>query len=236
VVLGAMQARENHPDKAIVLDRVTDDIYNDAVAHSAFRAAGVERVYLTPSAAETVHPAVDRNFLERVVMEPPVLRRALLDDAAVIYSVTADHLRNVTVDFRQRVTDKLPDAAPRYIEVGNPLFAFALGPEWGPVESGFRRIPPRASLRLGAPGSQRFLVLEGRYEAANPRAAGPHLKVLLDAVSAGETRLDGPNGDFYRLFNLPASLSPDRELNVEIDLQNSPTAVSQVFLRTVALE
>jgi hypothetical protein len=94
-------------------------------------------------------------------MEPPVLRRALLDDSAVIYSVTADHLRNVTEDFRRRVTDEWPDTAPRRIEIGNPLFAFALGPGWGPIESGFRRISPRASLRLGAPrlgasGERRF--------------------------------------------------------------------------------
>lgn len=152
-------------------------------------------------------------------MEPPVLRRALLDDSAVIYSVTADHLRNVTETFRRRITDELPDTAPRRIEVGDPLFAFALGPEWGPVESGFRRIPARASLVLGARGNRHSLVLEGRYEAANPGATGAHLMLLLDSVPAGETWLNGPNGDFYRLFNLPAPIcvnraAHDRELNV----------------------
>jgi hypothetical protein len=184
-----------------------------------------------------VHPAFDHRLFERVVMEPPVLRRALLNDSAMIYSVTAEHLRKVTEAFRRRVTD----TAPRNIEVGDPFFAFAFGPEWGPIESGFRRIPARASLRLGAPEERRFLVLDGRYKAVNPESTGPHLKVLLDSVPARETRLNGPKGDFYRLFNLPAPILPDRaardrELNVEIDLQDSSTSVPQVFLGTVALK
>jgi hypothetical protein len=63
-------------------------------------------------------------------------------------------------------------------------------------------------------------------EAANPGATEPHLKVLTDLIPAGETRLNGPNGDFYRLFKLPAPIlqnraARERELNVEIDLQSS---------------
>jgi hypothetical protein len=111
------------------------------------------------------------------------------------------------------------------------LFAFALGPGWGPIESGFAGFPRgrrcvwerRVWERLG---SGAFLVLEERYEAANPGATEPHLKVLTDLIPAGETRLNGPNGDFYRLFKLPAPIlqnraARERELNVEIDLQSS---------------
>jgi hypothetical protein len=62
--------------------------------------------------------------------------------------------------------------------------------------------------------------------------------LLLDSVPAGETWLNGPNGDFYRLFNLPAPIlrnrsARDRELNFEMDLQDSSSPVSRVFLGTV---
>jgi hypothetical protein len=265
VVLGVGQARENHPEKAIVLTGVTDDIYNDAVAHSAFLAEGVDRVYLTPGAEDSLHPAFEPEVLQSFVMEPAVLRRALLDGAAVIYSVAADHLRNVTETYSRRMLNRLPDSAPRRVEVGDPFYAFALGPEWGPIVSGSRQVPAKATLRLGAPGNGTFLVLEGTYGpvksgttmtgSPNPEPPFSHLKLTLDGIIASEemdrapvTRQrairdsvapeNGPNesnGGFHRLFDLPLAIPRDRELEVGIDLQDRSGTSSGLALGTVAI-
>jgi hypothetical protein len=265
VVLGVGQARENHPDKAIVLTGVTDNIYNDAIARSAFRVAGVDRVYLTPESEDSLHPTFEPEILQSAVMEPAVLRQALLDHFAVIYSVAADHLRNVTEAYGRRMLNQLPDSAPRRVKVGDPLYAFALGPEWGPIVSGFRKVPARATLRLGAPRNGRFLVLDGTYEpvnpgttitgAANPERPFSHLRLLLDGIVVPEIAdLDPvPSGrairdlampqngaseskdGFHRLFELPAAVSRDRELEVEIDLQDYLNAGSRLALGTVAI-
>lgn len=103
LVLGVRQARENHPSRTIVLDRVTDELYNDAIAHSAFWPFGVDHVYLTPDARLTIHPAGDPAVLDSLAMDPAALRRALLDDSVVIYSVSSGHLRNITVAYRRGV-------------------------------------------------------------------------------------------------------------------------------------
>ena len=265
VVLGVGQARENHPDKAIVLTGVTDDIYNDAVAHSAFLAEGVDRVYLTPEAEDSLHPGFEPELLQSVVMEPAVLRRALLDHSAVIYSLAADHLRNVTDVYRRRMLNRLPDSAPRRVEVGDPLYAFALGPEWGPIVSGSRQVPGTATLRLGAPRNGRFLVLDGTYETVNPsttvtEGANPvrpvsHLKLTLGGIVTPEIAGRDPvrrerairdllpprngasesKGGFHRLFDLPAAVPGDRELEVTIDLQDHSKAGSGLTLGTVAI-
>jgi hypothetical protein len=160
--------------------------------------------------------------------------------------------------------NQLPDSAPRRLKVGDPLYAFALGPEWGPIVSGFRMVPARATLRLGAPRNGRFLVLDGTYKAvnssipmtgsANPGLRISHLKVTLNGIVAPETadrapvarrgindsvlpqnRANESKDGFHRLFELPATVSRDRELDVEIDLQDHSNAGSGLALGTVGI-
>ena len=107
-------------------------------------------MYLTPDAQDSLHPALEPELLQSFVMEPPVLRRALLDGSAVIYSVAADHLHSVTETCSRRMLNRLPDSAARRVEVGDPFYAFALGPERGPIASGSREVPATPTLRLGA--------------------------------------------------------------------------------------
>ncbi len=103
MVLGVRQARENHPSKTIVLDGVTDDLYNDGIAHSAFRPVAAGDVYLTPESALSIHPAGDPSVLDSVLISAPTLRQLLADDSVVIYSISSGHLRNITRAYRRRV-------------------------------------------------------------------------------------------------------------------------------------
>jgi hypothetical protein len=194
-------------------------------------------------------------------MEPAVLRQALLEKTAVIYSFAVDHLRNVTETYRRRMLDGLPETAPRRVEIGNPLYAFALGPEWGSIVSGSRWVPDRATLRLGPRRNGTILVLDGTFESVkpftamsggvNPERRNTHLIVTLRVVtpggvaSAGIVAPDkfGPEraGDeskdrFHRLFELPATVPRDRDLEVEIDLPGSTLGDSRLALETVAIE
>ena len=186
LVLGLGQARENHPHKAIVLDGVTDDLYNDALAWQAFRLVGVDHVYLTPASGDNLHPAFEPELLQSFIMEPAVLRRAMLNHSAVIYSFAVDHLRNVTEAYRRRMLDRLSDTAPRRVAIGNPFYAFAFGPQGGPVVSGFRWVPAQAKLRQGNPWNTGFWVRDGTCEPVqlsttcgglNPERRNTHLSV-----------------------------------------------------------
>jgi len=164
LVLGLGQAHENHPHKAIVLDGITDDLYNDALAWLAFQLVGVDRIYLTPASGDSLHPAFEPELLQSFVMEPRVLRGAMLDRSVVIYSFAVDHLRNETETYRRRMLGLLSGAARRRVEIGNPLHAFVLGPQWGPTVSGFRWAPAEATLRQGVPRNTRLLVRDGTSE------------------------------------------------------------------------
>jgi hypothetical protein len=101
-------------------------------------------------------------------MEPHVLRGAMLDRSVVIYSFAVDHLRNVTETYRRRMLDRLSGAARRRVAIGNPLHAFALVPQWGPIVSGFRWAPARAKLRQGEPRNTGLLVRDGTCEPLKP--------------------------------------------------------------------
>jgi hypothetical protein len=205
---------------------VTEGIYTDVIPRSAFRAAAVDPVYLTPGSRVSLHPAVQFEMLQSFVMEPRVLHQPLLGRSAVIYSLVADHLRNVTEAYRRRMLNQLPVPAPRRAVVGNPLNAFALGPQWGSILFGLRKVPARATACLEAPRNGSFLVLDGTYRpvnaktaiagGANPDRRFSHLNVTLGGIVTPEmarryavaprSRGGDSKGGFRRLFKLPASV------------------------------
>jgi hypothetical protein len=246
IVLGIAQAQQNHPRRAIVIDRVTNDIYNDALAHSAWYAAGSGRVYVTAKASDTVTSAPDGASLESMILEPPVLRRALLDDAVVIYSVSGDHLRNVTPEWQANV-ESLPDGAPHRVEVGNPLFAYSLGPEWGPVNSGARLLPRQATVRLSLPGrSGLHLVLEGFRTQLNPKGGTAHLTVSAAGEAIGEVAVSNTDREFRRRIDMMppavgkimalADARSDTTVTIRVDSNRVPEGDSGLALSLIAFE
>jgi hypothetical protein len=130
-------------------------------------------------------------------MERAWLGRALLRAAAVIYSLAADHLHNMMEAYRRRMLNRLPGSAPRRVQVGDSLYALAVGPGLGPFVFGSRGIPARVTLRLGASRNERLLVLDATCEAvtsgitvargSNPEGRFSHLRVTLDGIAAPET-------------------------------------------------
>jgi hypothetical protein len=169
LVLGLGQAHENHPRKAIVLDGITDDLYNDALAWQAFRLVGVDHIYLTPASGDSLHPAFKPELFRSFVMEPGALRGAIVDRSVVIYSFAVDHLRNVTETYRRQMLGRLSGAARRQVAIGNPLHVFALGPHWGRVVSGCLWAPAQVTLGPGVPRNTGFFVRDGTCEPLKVR-------------------------------------------------------------------
>lgn len=212
MVLGAVAAREAHPDKTIVLDGVTSPLFEDAVAHSAFYAAGLDYVYLAPGSGDKLESAPHLEALPRVLLEPGVMKNAITHDEVVVYSVNGDHLRNITEQYeRSAAVDFFPDErsgqGPRHVEVGNPLDAYLLGPEWFPLETGVRWMPQRATVRLRGPESGGDeLLLEGDCPEQVLKAGPVHLSVSVDGIPLPEAEIGKTDPHFRRLYVVPASL------------------------------
>jgi hypothetical protein len=217
-------ARQAHPGKAIALQGVSRQLYNDAISQAAFYPLGIDDVYLTPGSETAIRgagnvEALDPEVLHNVVLEPSVMSHALIDDRVVVYSVLGDHLKNITGEWGRQAAAHLSEPEPRRVEAANPLLAYLLGPEWYPAEPGIRWMPGRATLRLGGPGSTRDrLLLEGYYPDPQLKAGIPRLSVTVDGIPLRETKIVNPKAAFRRLFDLPASLVGKPEVVVEIEV------------------
>ncbi len=212
LVLGVRAAEKTHPGKTVVLDGITNSLFNMAVSDSAFSSVGLKDAYLTPGSERGIHDDSDSGRLSQVVLAPSTLRYAIAHDDVVIYSDVGDHLRNITGAWEQSNLARLasggnPDQEPRRVDVANPLLAYLLGPEWFPVESGFRWMPRRATVRLGGPRSAKdHLILEGSCPDLQLKAGSLHLSLSADEFPLANIQFGIQDGAFHRTVTLPPSL------------------------------
>jgi hypothetical protein len=220
LVLGTVAARASHPGKAILLNGVTADLFGLSLAHDPFMAADVDNVYLTPESAFAVKAGDSSLDEEKLVPEPEALWHGITHEEVVVYSVNNSRLRNITEPYGRQLAvsmmDRPPNALPTAVDIGNPLYAWVLGPEWLPSQSGVRWMPVSATLRIGVPPGGAQLELEGFCPRPQLLTGPRHLIVLVDGVEAAETRIYDPETSFRRLLTMPAVLAGKRLVELEI--------------------
>ena len=217
LVLGVDAAHRAHPDSVIVLEGVTTELFNNAIGHSPFYPLGIDGVYLTPGSEANIQPAPELADFRDVVLEPAVLLKALATDRAVIYSSAGNHLRNITEVYKRSAPDRLGEYLPNRVDIGNSLYSWLVGPEWLPLETGFRWMPAHATVRLRGPDSVgNKLSLSGYCPLEQLKRAPRNITVLADGIVLGQSQILDPESTFHRLFSLPDSLVGKKSVEVEI--------------------
>jgi hypothetical protein len=217
LVLGVEAARRTHPGKSILLDRIPASVYTDSIAHGAFYPMKIDDVYLTPESKDSIRVLPDTVDPEKTVLEPEAAWRAIANDEVVIYSLSGNHLRNVTEAYERSAPNRFSDRLPSRLDAGNPLYSWLLGPTWLGPESGVRWMPGTAEVRLRGPDSPgRKLVLKGFYPQEQPNDAPRHLIVSVDGIEVGNEKI---NGDFRRTYSLPESSIGKAEIAIGIRVQ-----------------
>jgi hypothetical protein len=224
LVLGVQAAEEAHPGKTVVLDGVKSDVYDSSMGESAIFSVGLNEAYLTPASRDTIHPAEDFGKLAHLILDAGSLQRGITHEQVVVYSYLGDHLRHVTGVWERSVANRVssnqtPDPLPRRVEVGNPLLAYLLGPEWYALESGIRWMPRRATVRLAGPvaGTDKLL-LEGDCPEQQLKAGPLHLSVTVDGIPLASAEIGNPELHFRRLFVMPPSLAGRDSVEVAISV------------------
>lgn len=219
LVFGVEAAHHAHPDSVIVLDGVNTELFNNAVGHSPFYPLGIDKVYLTPGSEAKIESVPDLAEFRDIVLEPAVLRNALTTNRAVIYSIAGDHLRNITESYRRSAPDLPGDPLPSRIDVGNALYSWLVGPEWLPLETGFRWMPARATVRMRGPDAVgNKLSIDGYCPEEQLKRAPRHITVLMDGIVLGQSQIIDPESNFHRLFPMPDSLVGKKAVEVEIQV------------------
>jgi hypothetical protein len=217
LVVGVEEARANHPGKTMLLDGISQQAYQTVVFEDGFRALGMANVYLTPGARETIQPDDrDIGFAGKVV-DPAVTRHALENEEAVVFDFSPGHLKNVTASYRNFALAHFPEGLPRRVQVGNPLYAYLLGPEWLAINGFVRWMPGNASFKIAGPehAGERIAITGFCWEGQLRR--GPvHLAVDANGVSIGEEEFHGPDTRFESRLAIPPALTGKSSLDMTL--------------------
>lgn len=217
---GVVEASRLHPGKTILLTAVSSDQYWSVLNDSPFRLVNGLQVYLAPEGDANIEKHPDLGDPGRMVMAGPAAWAALEAGKAVIYSPAGGKLRNVTDAWRRLGREKWSGTLTTALEMGQPLPAGQLGEGWYQAEPGFRWASGRATVRLGAPGTAKEIVVEAFRGAEGGRRGVVRLEVRVSGVAAGRWELLKDDSPLRAVAALPEGV--DRTKPVAVDLIVSP--------------
>lgn len=218
---GIREAAGLHPGKVILLTAVSSDQYWTAVNDNPFRLVDGLEVKLAPGGTENIEKHPDLGDPERFVLPGSTALAALDAGRAVVYSPAGGKLRNVTGLWRQIAAQRWGDELAQVVDAGQALSAGQLGAGWHALEDGYRWSSGRASVRVGAAGAARQLVLEA-FRPPEPKRPGPvTVEVFIDKVPIVKWVSAKDNSSLMEAAPLPAGIDRSKPFSIEVVV--SPT-------------
>ncbi len=215
LVEGVAGAHELHPSQAILLYGVDADLFWNVIRGRAFNLIGVNEVYLSPDTSQHVEARPEWGSVDEFILPGEAAGKALRHGDLVVYDVRGAKLRNITSLYASLPRD---DRLPLRVDVGNPLMADLLGPEWYKSDGGYRWMPKRATLRMGGPqgvNQKLHLVFYCSDEGLRPGAFD--VTVSVDGIALPPFRVQPGNNSFEPEFALPGTLLGKPEVQIAIE-------------------
>ncbi len=215
------QAHELHPKDLILLAGVDDELYWSGMNDDPFRLIENAKVYLLPGSEDKIQPHPEIADFRDQILPAEVAGRAIESGTAVVYAVGGPKLINATSAYRSKAQAWMSHPV-KIVDTGLPYLTDLMGPEWYPIEGGFRWMPKRATLRIGGPASAaEKLYLKGYYPKEQFAKGPVRVKVSIYGQVLGEQPLPVTDSDFRLTFDLPATAVGKEWLNVEISVNRA---------------
>ena len=163
LVLGVEEIHQAAKGKIILLDGIDNDLFWSGVADLPFRAMSIPSVYLAPGSEARIEAAP--GLLSKYVLPQAIARRALAAKGAVVYRFDGQMLHDETAHAGALWTQD----EPRFVNIGDPVFADYLGAGWRKAAGGCRRMDRTGTLRIAAPRGSAESLYIGIFETRDFR-------------------------------------------------------------------
>ncbi len=202
LIRGLFHGASLHPGKLILLEGITNEIYDSALADDALRLIPNAKIRLAPGNGPAQNPhALDNS----------AVRKAFEEDAVVVYRFDGSRLHDVTRQWESGPALLLSSGLSAEVDAGSPVYNRQFSGGWFPPEDGRRWLGQSGLVHLGGPfSSQAQLHLQGFSPAA---ANQNRLKVKIGSFEHTATISPGP---FTLKIPLPAPLLSQASLAVEL--------------------
>jgi hypothetical protein len=210
LVLGVADAHRRAPDKTILLDGISDVLFDTAVSQSCFRFLSVDEVYLAPGSEPCLATSVQQSDVDRFVLSADKTRNALENKKVVVLGYDQDGVVDVTNEY---------DPSKRVLlDVADPLAADRVGRTWYPIDHGFRWMPKRASVRMQGPRSGCHTLYVSGYCVAAQVAARPlGMTVYVNGLRLAPVKIEKGDAQFEFTFPVLARTSGLYNIVIEVD-------------------
>lgn len=215
LVDSVLDVSEKHRGKIILLDGLPNDLFWNAVYHSAFFPYGIDKdhLYLSPGSDKYLTQDEVGVRVADFVLSPARTRQALAERELAVYRCLKDgSLTDITESYSAPRGGA--DVLETRLELGDPLAASQLGPGWFPREDGFRWMEKRAVVHLGVPADGGTVLL---IEGTAPRPVG--LTVQIDGGNVGESRILS-GGEQFRL-EFPLVVAAGKPVRIELSVDRT---------------
>jgi hypothetical protein len=207
LVLGVAEIHDEQTGKIILLDGVDSDLFWSGIADLPFRAMEIPHVYLVPGSETRIQAPLDLTL--KYILPLALALRALQDGRAVVYQVDVATLRNVTARYRALAEASWQPETPRFINLGDTLFAEYAGAGWDESANGYRMLRRTGTVRVGGPRAPGERLYIGVF-----RTTDFHLGVRTDGAEL-PTEMVQRGGELTELrVRLPDALIGKPEIEV----------------------
>ena len=165
LVLGVAEIHATQPDKIILLAGVDTDLFWSGIVDAPFRVMEIPHVYLVPGAEARIQ--APEGLATKYVLPQGLALRALREGRAVVYQVDGTVLRNATSRYRTTAEAIWKPEAPRFINLGDSIYADYLGPGWNKCADGYRSMNRLATIHMGGPRSPADRLYVSVFSAAD---------------------------------------------------------------------
>lgn len=227
VVLGVESVSRRHPDAAVLLAGVDNDLFQAGFQDNPWRLFGLQNLYLVPGSGQGIVARADLGGLTPFLITPRQALDRIERHRGYVLVVSSDGTHDITQSYETVLRADPHVLRHDFVDVGDPDDAEFLGPEWHNAENGFRWMPKLATVKLSGPESPSQKLFVTGYTPASVLANGPvTLNFRADGIALGSEALNEPDQKFSFSFALPAQLvgRPTIEIAIQADKALHPSS------------